>query len=46
MTVDKEGEYPFVVKADDGTEYDFVVKYENGSAEIVGQELDYTIGIK
>lgn len=46
MTVDKEGEYPLVIRADDGKEYTIVVGYKDGVASVDAGELNCIAGVE
>lgn len=47
MTVKKDGEYPFVVRIDDGREFSFVVKYAKGSVSVEAAEgMDIIAGVE
>ena len=47
VTVDKNGDYDFVVKDEDGNEHSFTLVYKDKSAEIKSdEELSINLGIK
>lgn len=37
VDVQKDGEYPMVIKADDGEEYSLVLKFEKGGATVINK---------
>lgn len=46
ITVNEYGDYPFVVKTDDGTEYSFVVKYEKSGTSVDAGDLTCWVGVE
>lgn len=46
VTVKKDGEYPIVIKTEDGTEHTLNIKYEKGTAYVDAGDLECISGVK
>lgn len=45
LAVKKDGEYPLVLKGEDGTEHTLLIKYEKGTVTTEAEDLEFTAHI-